>query len=258
MDILDVVKKDYVTRLLAEGKREDGRKNDEYRSISVEKGVLQSAEGSALAIVGKTQVLAAVKFGVGTPYPDKPTEGVLSTNSEWPPLASPKFETGPPREGSIEFARVVDRGIRSSETLDFKSFYINEEKVWMLYLDLYVLDHDGNLIDAGALAGMAALMNAKMPRYEDEKVISDESNRQLPLKNTVVACTVAKVGKHFLLDPTLAEEAAMEGRVTIATTPEHICAGQKSGPVAVTKDELLEIADLSFKKGRELRSLLEQ
>jgi len=32
-----------------------------------------------------------------------------------------------------------------------------------------VLDHDGNLIDAGGIASMAALLNTRLPKYEDGK-----------------------------------------------------------------------------------------
>jgi len=46
------------------------------------------------------------------------------TNLELLPLASPMFESGPPREDAVELARVVDRGIRESESIDLSKLCI--------------------------------------------------------------------------------------------------------------------------------------
>jgi len=254
--ILDELKKSELLSLIAEGKRKDGRKFDEYRKITVEKGVIQNAEGSALAKIGKTQVLCGVKFGVSIPYPDSPKEGTMMVMAELLPSASHLFEPGPPGEESIELARVVDRGIRSAEIMDFSSFFIEEGKVLSVFIDLYVLDHDGDLIDASALASMAALLDAKMPLIEEGAIVRGKSAGPLPLKEKVVTCTFAKVGDHFLLDTTLDEEAGVEGRFSIATTPTHVCGIQKGGSGAFSKKNILELVDLSFKKGEELRALL--
>lgn len=181
MDILDEIKKDYVIDLMKNGKRPDDRGFLDYRPCTVEKGIFESAEGSARVKLGKTQVVAGVKIDVGTPFKDRPDEGVLSTTAELLPLASPTFEPGPPDENAIELARIVDRGIRSSNSVDLNSLFIEKDKVLMVFVDIYVLDHDGNLIDASALAAMAALLNAKLPKYEDGKLIRTERNENLKI-----------------------------------------------------------------------------
>ena len=219
-------------------------------------GILQNAEGSAIASIGKSQVMAGVKFDIATPFPDRPTEGVLSTSAELLPLASHLFETGPPSEDSIELARVVDRGIRSSNTIDLKSFFIAEGKVLALYIDIYVLDHDGNLIDASALAAMSALLTARMPKIENAKIIRGEFTGKLPIKEKVVTCTFGKLGTKVFLDPTLDEEKGMDGRITLATTPQHICAGQKGGWGPMSEKDLSELMNISLSKGNDLRALL--
>lgn len=172
MNILDEIKKDYVANLILKGKRADERGFEDYRELKLEKNVVGSAEGSARVHLGQTQVLVGVKMDVGTPFPDRQDEGILSTNAELLPLASPIFEPGPPNENSIELARVVDRGIRSAGAIDLKSLFLETGKVWGVYIDLWVLDYDGNLIDAAALAAMAALLNTKMPKYENGKVVT--------------------------------------------------------------------------------------
>ncbi|MFH0817136.1 MAG: exosome complex protein Rrp42 [Candidatus Micrarchaeota archaeon] len=258
MEILDEIKKDYVRDLLHNGKRADDRKLDEYRSITIERNPLTSAEGSAICRFGKTQVLVSAKVDAVTPFPDRPTEGVLSTNCELLPLAFPTFESGPPSEDSIELARVVDRGIRSSETLDLNSMVIegSEDKVWGVFLDVYVLDYDGNFFDAAALAAMSSLMSARFPKFEDGKVLHEEPTKPLGPKSKVVTCTIANFGGKKVLDPSYDEEIAAESRLTIATTEDKLCAMQKGKYGSLTKDDVLELIDLSFQKGAELRALL--
>ncbi|RLF54901.1 MAG: RNA-binding protein, partial [Thermoplasmata archaeon] len=158
---LSAVKKDYLVNLAKKGKRLDGRGPDEYRPITIEKHLIKNAEGSAKVTIGNTMVMAGVKLDVGEPYPDTPEEGAMTTSAELPPIASPTFETGPPREDAIELARVVDRGIRESKFIKLDQLCITPgEEVWIVFIDLHVLDYDGNLFDACSLAASAALQDA--------------------------------------------------------------------------------------------------
>src|SRR3990172_11012866 len=130
-------------------------------------GMIEKANGSAQVYLGKTKVLAGVKIQPGQPFEDTPDEGILTVNAEFVPLASPSFEAGPPDENSIELARVVDRGIRESKAIDLKKLCIDPgKKVFMIFVDVYVLDHDGNLIDAAAMAALGALVDARMRAFE--------------------------------------------------------------------------------------------
>ena len=255
MEILNELKRDTLRNLLSVGKRADGRKMDEYREFSVSKNVLPNAEGSALASIGKSKVLCGVKFDTATPFNDRPAEGVLSTGAELLPLASHEFEPGPPREDAIELARVVDRGIRSSEAIDLKSFFLEEGKVLALYMDLYVLDHDGNLIDAAGLAALGALSCARMPKVEGPKIVRGEYAGLLKLSAHSVSCTFAKMDSHYLIDPTYDEESGADTRMTIATTENgRVCAGQKGGWGAFSKNDIMNMIDISFERGKALRA----
>lgn len=241
--------------LLNRGDRLDGRAFDEYRPIKIQASPIATAEGSAYARIGNTQVLAAVKFDVVAPFSDRPKEGALIVNAEHLPLANPAFEAGPPDEYSIEMARTVDRAVRSAEIVDLESFYIEEGKVLGLFIDLYVLDHAGNYTDSAMLAASAALLNTKMPKIENGAIVRGEYTDYLKLKALPAACTFIKIGKNWLLDPTEYEEKVLNTRLTIATTEEHVCAMQK-GEGWLMQDELLDLIDVSFKKGSELRKLL--
>lgn len=164
MTIIPAIKKDYITKLAEQGKRVDGRTFDQYRPIEIETDIVKQAEGSARVKIGNTQVVVGIKMGIGEPFPDTPDCGVLSTAAEFVPLASPDFESGPPRENAIELARVVDRGVRESEVVDIKKLaIISGEKVWLIFIDIHILDYDGNLFDAASLGALAALMTTKIP-----------------------------------------------------------------------------------------------
>jgi len=254
--VMSRIRKEVLLSTLARGTRYDGRPFDAFRHVEVQKGALKSAEGSALASIGGTKVLASVKFDVATPFSDRPQEGVLISNSELLPTASPSFETGPPNENSIEFARIVDRAVRSAECVDLKSFFIEEGKVISLFLDLYVLDHAGNFIDAGTLAAAAALADAKMPKIEGGKIIRGEYTGPLKPRVLPISTTMVKVGNHWLVDPSRDEELVQDARLTIATADERqVCAIQK-GKGGLTKGELSAAVDIAFKRGNEIRALI--
>lgn len=258
--ILNEVKEAYVKELLSRGKRADGRGLLDYREVSVDKNVFENCEGSAIAHFGETKVLAGIKIDVGEPFPDRPNEGIFSVNAEFAPLAHPEFSAGPPDERSIELARIVDRGIRAAGTLDLNKLVLPDGKVIGVFVDLFVLDHSGNLIDAAGLAAMSALKNTSIPKYEPSKnegkkgtFIRDEKEGKLHLNNEVYTFSFEKLGGKLLLDASEDEEIASEGRFTIAMCDEkYMVAAQKSGAAGFTPKETMEIFDISASKFKEL------
>src|SRR3989344_3483939 len=118
-------------RMFSEGKRFDSRGLLELRDIKIEYNVSKKAEGSARVIIGKTEVIAGVKLQLGEPYTDSPDKGNLMVSGDLLPLASPRFESGPPGFNAVELPRLVDRVIRASEIIDFEALVIEEgKKVW--------------------------------------------------------------------------------------------------------------------------------
>ena len=172
--------------------------------------------------MGDTRVLAGVKLQIEEPMDDTPNQGNLIMSGELLPLASEMYETGPPSASAIEFGRVVDRGIRHGNCIDLKSLFIEEEKVWTVFIDLYVLNYDGNLFDAGTMAAMAALMNTKVPKVEDGEAVRTERKTTLKIDNIVGSTTFAKIKDKLILDPSGDEELAADCRLTIATDAEKV------------------------------------
>jgi len=247
----------HILAYLDKGLRYDGRKLLEMRNLTINRGVSKTAEGSAEVYLGKTHVMAGVKLSVGTPYSDTSDEGVLMINAELPPLASPDFETGPPSEQSIELARVVDRGLREGHAIDMKKLCIvAKEKVWMVALDIHIINDEGNLIDASAIAAMVALFDTKLPKLdEDYNVLYDEkTDENLSIINVPIPTTVYRIGNHNILDPTSVEEKFVDYRMTISSnTPKEMCAMQKGGSGEMTDEELFEIMDICLENSEKIR-----
>jgi exosome complex component RRP42 len=248
----------YALELIEKGKRIDGRKFDEFRNIEIKENIAKKAEGSASVKIGKTHVIAGVKLGIGTPFADRPNEGVLIVNAEFSPLASPDFEPGPPSEDAIELARVVDRGIRESKCIKLDELVIEPgEKVWCVYIDIHIINHHGNLLNAAALAGLVALLNAKIPKLVEGKIVRDEPERHLPIAHYPIDITVCKVGKKYLIDPVFEEENVINAKLSIALMEDDsICAMQKHGKEGIGFDEIEKMIDLATKKSKELRNLV--
>ncbi|MEK6924319.1 MAG: RNA-binding protein [Candidatus Micrarchaeota archaeon] len=259
--VISTVKAEYVKELSLTGKRVDQRTLMQMRNVRLETGVLKNAEGSCLAHFGDTKVLVGVKLDLVTPFSDRPDEGTLSFNSEFSTLAHPEFESGPPNEMSIELARVVDRGIRSAEAVNLKELgtvrTADGVKCLGLYIDIYPLDHNGNLTDAAALAAMAALATTTVPSLEGNKLVRDGSGTPLKLQRLATTCSFEFVGDKVLLDATDEEEAASLGRLTIGVTDDDkLCSGQKSGRNGIKPEKLAELAGIALEKGRELLKLI--
>ena len=257
-----IIQRQFIGNLASRKMRIDKRGQHEFRPITIETGVIYKAEGSARVKIGKTEVIAGVKMDVGTPFPDTQDQGVLMIGAEFSPIASPDFEKGPPAEDSIELARVVDRGIRESKAIDMNKLCIKEkEKVWMLFVDIHILNHAGNLIDAAGLAAIAALLTAKMPEYDEEagKVNYEKKHKKLPMKFKPVPITVFKMADSLFLDPDLDEEDLTSVKLTVTTKDDgNLAALQKGGAGALTMEEVEKAFSLSIAKGAEIRNLLEE
>ncbi len=263
MDKTFKITKERIKKCLEEGKRFDGRKADEFREIVIEYNVSNKAEGSARVRIGKTEVIAGVKMDVGEPYSDSPKEGNLIVSAEVLPLCSTRVELGKPGFDSLEIGRVIDRGLRESGFIDFEGLCIKEgEKVWNAYVDIYTINDDGNLLDAAGLAAIAALKNAKFPKYDEETGKADYheyTDKKFPLTDIVpITISVHKIGKKFLVDPTREEEDASETKVIIGSDHGIISSMQKGNEDALEIEEMSELLDLLEKSWEKLYKKIEK
>jgi exosome complex component RRP42 len=249
--VLSEIRKDYLYNLVLKGERADGRKFDEYREISIEKNVISKAEGSARVKLGSSQVMVGVKMQPGEPFPDSPNRGVIITNAELVPLASPTFEPGPPNEVGIELARVVDRGVRESKAVDLdKMCIIPGKQVWVIFIDVHILDDCGNIMDASSLGAIAALLTTRVPASR----FGLGEDYPLPVNDVPIATTAIEFGDVLMFDPDVDEESIANTKLTVISTADgSICGMQKSGPGMLTPEQAYRIVDIACQKAREIR-----
>lgn len=258
--VVSNLKREQMVQLLTQEKRMDGRGLHEYRSIKIESGIIEKAEGSARVKLGDTEVLAGVKIDIGSPFSDRPKDGVLATNAELVPLASAEFEPGPPGEDAIELARVVDRCVRESNAIDLEKIcIIPGKKVFVIHVDIYILNHDGNLVDASTLAVASALMNTKIFKYEVKNEVVDikPGFTDLPLADTPISITLGLLGGYLIVDPMFEEEEVMDAKITMGFSKDgNICAIQKSGTGIIKPQQIVEVAKIAQNKAEELRKFV--
>ena len=257
-----------VQEALNNNERLDGRKPFENREIKVDFNVSVNAESSVRVKFGKSEVIAGIKMSTGVPYPDHEKEGTMTTGMDLLPLSSPNFEYGAPSIEAVEIARVVDRGIRESRFIDFEKLCIKEgEKAWNINIDIVTINEDGNLIDAGALASVLALLTARLPVYDEVtgRVKSGEfTNTPLPLNlaNMPLTTTFFKIADKIFIDPTTEEEEATDGRLTFEISnngkEEMINAMQKGGEATFTLEEVEMMAEEATKMFKKLNILVQE
>lgn len=259
--------KSTLIKMFQEGKRFDGRKLLDYRPINITTEVSNKAEGSARVTLGKTDVVVGVKFDVGTPYPDSPGKGNLSVSADLLPMASPRFEMGPPDFEGIELPRLVDRALRHAGLIDLTKLVIKEgEKVWTMNIDVYPINDDGNLIDAAVIGALAALKSASLPHIDEKGKIDyhTKSNKKAPIDVNIVPISISffKLGNTIILDPTREEEEACDCRITFGVSNWDnqiiITSCQKKGEAILTSEETGKMMDIISEKYDELNKKLKK
>jgi exosome complex component RRP42 len=258
---------DTFRKMFEAGKRFDGRGLTDFRDIKIIQDVSNKAEGSVRVLIGKTDVAVGVKLQIGTPYPDSPDKGNIMVSGDLLPLASPRFEMGPPGFDSIELPRLVDRAIRESGMIDLTKLVVTPgEKVWTVIIDIYPLNDDGNLIDAATIGAVIALKNTHMPGLDkDGKIDYDKKTKdKLPLSKEIAPFSFSffKLGNALVMDPTREESEACEVRITWGISLREkqymINSCQKSGKTPMTDEEIETMMKILPKKLDELNEKLKK
>jgi len=244
--------KQRVAEFLKDGKRFDGRKPNEFRELSIDLNLSNKAEGGAKVKLGNTEVWVGIKMLLGEPYDDSPDKGNMMVTAELTPLSSSKYEYGPPKFPTIELGRLTDRAIRESGIIDFDKLCIKKgEKVWTVFIDVYSINDDGNLLDAAVIGALAALKSAKVPVYDEKTEKIDYSKK--PTKSLILTdkfplnFSVHKIGEGILLDPNAEEEASSDGRLVLAATqgkPYSMCSMQKGNDIALELEDFGAMLDM--------------
>ena len=259
--------KEMLDQMFKEGKRFDGRGLLDMRDFEVESDISNKAEGSARVRLGKTEVVVGVKLGLGEPYPDSPDEGNMMVSGDLLPMASPRFEQGPPKFDGIELPRLVDRAIRSADLIQFDKLCIKKgEKVWTVFIDVYPINDDGALVDAANIAAIVALKNAVMPGLDKDGNVDYKTRTKdkVPIEKDILPLSITfyKLGDSLILDPTREEEEACEAKVTwgISKWKDQYMMNscQKGWEETFSKEEVAEMMKIIPKKYEEVMKKLKK
>ncbi|NWR68796.1 EXOS9 protein, partial [Centropus unirufus] len=253
----------FLLRAIQERKRLDGRQCYDYRNVRISFG---ADYGCCIVELGKTRVLAQVSCELVPPKPSRPTEGILFFNLEFSPMAAPGFEPGRQSELLVKLNRLIERCLRNSKCIDTESLcVVAGEKVWQIRLDLHLLNHDGNIVDAASIAGIVALCHFRRPdvsvQGEEVTVYTPEERDPVPLSihhmPICVSFAFFQQGTYLLVDPSEREECVMDGVLVIAMNKHHeICTIQSSGGIMLVKDQVLRCSKITAVKVAEITELI--
>ncbi|NXP78551.1 EXOS9 protein, partial [Ramphastos sulfuratus] len=255
----------FLLRAIEERKRLDGRQCYDYRNVRISFGV---DYGCCIVELGKTRVLAQVSCELVPPKANRPTEGILFFNLELSPMAAPGFEPGRQTELLVRVNRLIERCLRNSKCIDTESLcVVAGEKVWQIRLDLHLLNHDGNIVDAASIAGIVALCHFRRPdvsvQGEEVTVYTPEERDPVPLSihhmPICVSFAFFHQGTYLLVDPSEREERVMDGVLVIAMNKhQEICTIQSSGGIMLVKDQVLRCSKITAVKVAEMTELIQK
>ncbi len=197
--------------------RPDGRRPDQMRPVTIERGYMRYAEGSCLISVGETKVLcsASVEDKV-PPFLKGQGQGWVTAEYAMLPRAthtrSQRESPGSKPSGrSMEIQRLVGRSLRS--IVDMHA--LGERTIW---LDCDVLQADGGTRTASITGAFVALVDA-LSKLKNDGII-----RAFPFQEWVAAVSVGAVRGEERLDLMYEEDsqAAVDMNIVMTDTGKYI------------------------------------
>lgn len=228
--------------------REDNRREDEYRTISIKK---LKENGQIEVKFGKTLIISQIFAKLVSPNADRPNEGIivfsldfnhLRPNSEFTQSNEELNET------RTKINNLIEKSLRDSKAFDTFSLCVVAGKlVWKIVMDINVVNNDGNIYDACSLAALASWTSFKLPflRKAGEKVLIPKqminlSTLHIPVSVTLGLYTDGNQIK-FLIDPTLKEEKCLDGIIIVSANKfNEICYMHSYYSVQIERETLDE------------------
>ncbi len=262
---------------MREHTREDGRPHPQTRPTTVVPSVLaRNTVGSAIVRLGDTKVVAGVTIQVGNPSAMAPDCGEVT-------LSLHAAALNPSEEANESYLKRI---IQSSEIIDLTDLCIIPGKAaWRLCVNVEILNHEGNILDAAFLASVAALANVRLPTYQinpdtdQVQIIASSSEKgnytkSLPLKNIPIPlCVGVFVDKkkkengtdeeeestYLLVDPSFKEEQACHGfiHVVVDSNSGKIYSCQTIGPSINTLEQFAACIHMAIGRAKEMTPLIQ-
>eukprot|EP01006_Ploeotia_vitrea_P046312 TRINITY_DN67015_c8_g2_i2.p1 TRINITY_DN67015_c8_g2~~TRINITY_DN67015_c8_g2_i2.p1 ORF type:complete len:363 (+),score=147.26 TRINITY_DN67015_c8_g2_i2:144-1091(+) len=231
--------------------RNDGRGRLDHRDFDVELAPLPQSNGSARLRLGRTQVLVGVNAELEEPDSERPGRGkVVCVVKSAPSLAGKGS-----RKRDVALSGALQQIIADSDAIDTEALcVIPGKQCWVIYVDVVVVDSDGNVLDAIVLAAKAALGNTLIPSLrvidseegdgKKEIELSEDPFDAQPLdcSRLPVAVSLTKIGSCVVVDATSQEEQCAAACLTFAIDADgNVCSTSKTGPGAVSPSGVIEM-----------------
>ncbi|AAR38966.1 NEQ111 [Nanoarchaeum equitans Kin4-M] len=210
----------YIEQKLMDGFHIDNRPLLEYRPIKIKED-----QNRVWLSLGNTQVIAGLSISEEEPM--EKGKANLIVNADFSPIAGKEYFQGPPTEQDLILARLIDRALRSSNAIALEKHVIDENKVKSFYIDVIVLEDDGNILDASMLAVVKLLEKANL------------------LERKPLYISFYKYKNIIFVDPTKEEEQISNAKISIAIDGENIVSIQKDYG-SFDENEIEELIDLAF------------
>nr|KJB14252.1 hypothetical protein B456_002G116000 [Gossypium raimondii] len=230
----------------------------------------------ALAKIGSTTMLAAIKMEVMTPSLETPDEGCIAIDFHMPPICSPIVRPGRPAEAAPVVAKQLSDTILSSGMINLKELsLVSGKAAWMAYLDIYCLDADGALFDTALLSAVAAFSHLEIPVVslnDDGKIVLSEEQglsdrepvnkekRKINLSSVPFSLTCVLHKNYILADPTAEEESIMDTIVTVVldSSSQLVSLQKPGGTVLAYTSAIQDCIALTRQRVKELQKILEE
>jgi exosome complex component RRP45 len=303
--------------------RTDGRHAGESRPIRLSFGRAHNMSECTVQLGANTRVSSSVSCHlIPPPHSDRPNDGSITFAVDLSPMSAMGFDYSQPAstmvggdgsgsgggmgQSQIEsqklltnrILRILERTLLNGGAIDAEALCVQSGKwVWRLHIDVTVLDHGGNLVDACVLSAVAAMRHFRKPEVQiNEDTVSvtttagsgnssgggsgndiipsgpnvlhsdEREPTPLPLHHTPLTVTFALYADptgatttvSALIDPSQREELVMNGNVTFSFNKYgEMCSLDFAGGCELKPRQLITCAKLGKMKCVELCNMLE-
>ena len=203
--------------------RKDGRAFNSLRTIKMEVGVLNNADGSAYIECGNNKILVGV-YGPKELYSKKhakPDGAVLRCKYNMAPFSVTERKRPGPDRRSTEISKLISEAITPS-------IFLEKYPRSSIDISIEVLEAEGGTRCLGIVGASLALADA-----------------EIPMKDLISACAVGKVDNHIVVDLSEEEDQTGQADMPVAIMPRtgDITFLQMDGNLSVPEfEEALQLA----------------
>ena len=184
--------------------RPDGRLDDQLRPVTIRRGFLRQATGSALYTAGGTTVLVSAMIADKVPpFLEGKGVGWLTAEYAMLPGSTPTRKTRGPDGRATEIQRLIGRSLRA--VIDTRAL-----GPWTIHVDADVLEADGGTRTAAITAAYVAVAEALGRKFGPRAVEI--------LKQGIAAVSVGIVGGRPVLDLDYVEDSRAEVDFNVVRT----------------------------------------